>query len=221
MRLNINFNIPEINKVIRLLIATDFLVLTAWGFIDPIFSIFVVRDIQGATLFSVGILALIYWTTKSVVQIPVALFIDKTEGERDDFYSLVFGLMIIAATAFSLIIAVSLWQVYLIQFLKAIGFALYIPAWTATFSRHLDKKHTALDWAINNSLYSFGIGIGGFLGGWMSGIAGFDAVFLIVGFMALIAAGLLLFIPNIILPPQKLADKEIIIRDHSPANVQK
>src|SRR3989338_2460360 len=129
---------PSLNRVVRYFIIGDFIMWSGWGLLDPLFSIFVIEKISGATLVSIGLLAAIYWVGKGILQIPISLFLDKTDGERDDFYALIFGLMIMSVGAFSLILANTIWQIYLIQSIKAVGFALYIPAWSAIFSRHLD-----------------------------------------------------------------------------------
>ena len=203
---------PSLNRIVRYFIIGDLIMWSGWGLLDPVFSIFVIEKISGATLVSIGILAAIYWIGKGILQIPISLFLDKTDGERDDFYALIFGLMIMSVGAFSLILANTIWQIYLIQSIKAVGFALYIPAWSAIFSRHLDKDHTAYDWAISSSSVSFGIGAAGFLGGTIASFFGFKILFLLVGFMALLSAGMLLFVPDLILP-KKVAGRPQV-RDH-------
>src|SRR3989338_1187132 len=211
IKINTNF-LPKINKIVKFFIISDLALWSGWGFIDPLFSIFVVEKIVGSTLVSVVLLATIYWVTKGVLQIPISLFLDKTDGERDDFYALVFGLMIGAVASFSFILVESIWQVYFVQFIKAVGFALYIPAWSAIFSRHLDKEHTAFDWAVSSSSVSLGIGMAGFIGGTIASFTGFNFVFLMVGMMGLLSAGLLLFVPDLILPKKTVSEPKL--RDH-------
>ncbi|MDO8429974.1 MAG: MFS transporter [bacterium] len=211
IKLNLNF-IPSLNRIVRYFIIGDLIMWSGWGLLDPLFSIFVIEKISGATLVSIGLLATIYWVGKGILQIPISLFLDKTDGERDDFYALIFGLMIMSVGAFSLILVDTIWQVYLIQFIKAVGFALYIPAWSAIFSRHLDKDHTAYDWAISSSSVSFGIGAAGFLGGIIASFFGFKLLFLLVGLMGLLSAGMLLLVPDLILPKKSSGPPQV--RDH-------
>jgi len=216
MRININF--PSVNRIVKFFIFSDLLLWVGWGFVDPLFSVFVIQSVEGATLISLGFLATIYWIVKGALQIPISLFLDKTDGEKDDFYALVLGLMVSGITAFSLMIVDSMWQVYLIQFIKAVGFALYIPAWTAIFSRHLDREHTAFDWALSSSTVSFGIGIAGMAGGLIASAFGFNFVFLMVGFMSLVSAAFLLFVPDLILP--KKTTGEVKLSDHVQAGIK-
>ncbi len=204
--------IPKVNRVIKFFIICDLFMWAGWGFIDPLFSVFVLNNIGGATIISIGILATIYWTTKSVLQIPISIFLDKFDGEKDDFYAMVFGLMVISLSSFSFMIVQNINQVYFVQFIKAIGFALYIPGWSSIFSRHLDKEHTAFEWAISSSSVGLGIGAAGFIGSSIANYAGFNFVFLLTGLMALIGAGVLLFVPDLILPRKTVMKPQML--DH-------
>ncbi|MBI3046162.1 MAG: MFS transporter [Candidatus Harrisonbacteria bacterium] len=208
---------PSVNRVVRFFIFSDLILWSGWGFIDPLFSIFVVREIAGATLISVGVLAAIYWIAKGILQIPISLFLDKTPGERDDFYALVLGLLIIGISGFSFALTQKVWQVYSVQFIKAIGFALYIPSWSAILSRHLDKGHTAFEWALSSSSVSLGIGLAGLVGGSIATIAGFNFLFLFTGSMAILSAIVLIFVPDLILPRKTTAP---ILTDHVRAGIK-
>lgn len=204
--------IPNVNRIIKFFIICDLFMWAGWGFIDPIFSVFVIKNIGEATIISIGILAAIYWVTKSILQIPISIFLDQYDGERDDFYALIFGLMIIALASFSFMVTQTINQVYFVQFLKAIGFALYIPAWSSIFSRHLDREHTALEWAISSSSVGLGLGAAGFIGSTIANVAGFNFVFLLTGLMALIGAAVLLFVPDLILPRRTVMKPQML--DH-------
>lgn len=211
MKIQINLNfIPPLNRITKFFIFSDLLLLFGWGLIDPIFAVFLIEGVSGATLISIGFLSTIYWTVKGFLQVPIALFLDKTAGEKDDFYAIIFGLMIASVTSFSLMLVTQMWQVYFIQVVKAVGFAMYVPAWAAIFSRHLDKDHTAYDWAVQSTSIGFGIGIAGAVGGVIASYVGFKFVFLLVGLLSLSSAGLLLFIPDLILPRKTSSDGKVI-----------
>lgn len=209
---------PAISRIIRFFIICDLFMWTGWGFIDPLFSVFVIRNIAGATLVSIGLLATIYWITKGILQIPISIFLDSNDGEKDDFYALIFGLMIIALSSFSFMIVKTMGQVYFIQFIKAVGFALYIPAWSSIFSKHLDPNHTAYEWAVSSSSVSLGIGLAGAVGATVANFAGFNFVFLLTGLMALLGAGVLLFVPDLILPRKTISKPQML--DHAQTGLK-
>ncbi len=209
---------PKVNRIIRFFIICDLFMWAGWGFIDPLFSVFVLKNIGGATIISIGILAMIYWITKSFLQIPISIFLDRYDGEKDDFYALVFGLMVISLSSFSFMITQTIGQVYFVQFIKAVGFSLYIPAWSSIFSRHLDKDHTAFEWAISSSSVGLGIGAAGFIGSSIAEFIGFNFVFLLTGLMALIGAAVLLFVPDLILPRKTVMKPQML--DHMQAGLK-
>ena len=211
IKINTNF-LPKINKIIKFFILSDLVLWSGWGFIDTLFSIFLVEKIVGSTLVSVGILATIYWFVKGALQIPISLFLDKTDGERDDFYALILGLLISGGAAIILSMAQTITQVYFIQVIKAIGFALYIPSWSAIVSRHLDKEHTAFEWALSSSTVSFGIGAAGLLGSLIAGSLGFRFLFILTGLFAMVSVAILLFVPDFIFP--RKTTPNMPMRDH-------
>ena len=201
------------NRVIKYFIIGDLILWTGWGVADPFFSIFIINSIEGATLFSIGLAVAIYWMTKAAVQIPTALILDRNDGEKDDFYILIIGLCVIGTSVLAFVFAEKLWQIYLIQFIKAVGFALYIPGWLAIYSRHLDKGHTAFEWAVNSSAGAFGIGLAGIFGGSIANWFGFEFVFVSTSLLAFLSAIILFFSRDFILPKDKIKiipDKQTI-----------
>jgi MFS family permease len=219
MKINIDLKL-DVNRIVKFFILSDLTFLAGWGLLDPLFAIFITQNIAGATIGTVGVMAGIYWIVKSLCQIPLSIYLDRTEGERDDFYALVIGLLLSSLVLFSFMAATQVWHLYLIQFFKAIALALYVPAWTAIISRHLDKDKIAFEWALVSTSAGFAIGLTGLIGGWLAGF-GFNIIFLAGGFLGLCSAMLLLLAPNLILPPRQIKPSEAVLRDHGPANIQK
>lgn len=217
MKLKISIDL-KVSKFIKRFIIADVMLFSGWGLVDPIFSVFLIKEIVGASLVTVGIASALYWILKSAIQIPIALFLDKTEGERDDFYTLIGALVLIGASAISLVFATSVWHVYLIQILKAIGFGMYVPSWSALFSRHLDKNHYSLDWSLDSTSVGFAIGITSFLGGVIATWFGYPIVFDIAGLAAFVSAAILFVSPGLVFPP-RIDGNEILMKDHTPVNI--
>lgn len=219
MQINLDLKL-NINRIVKYFILSDLTFLAGWGLLDPLFAVFVTKNVPGATLMTVGIMSAIYWIVKSTLQIPISMFLDKFNGEKDDFYALVIGILLASLTLFSFMAVNRVWHLYLIQVFKAIAFALYVPAWTAILSRHLDKEKVAFEWALSSTSAGFAIGITGLISGWLASL-GFNLIFLLGGFLGLSSAIFLTLAPNLILPPRKMKIAEGILRDHGPANIQK
>jgi predicted MFS family arabinose efflux permease len=191
---------PSINKVIKTLIKADVLVLSAFGFITPIFAIFITQQIRGGDVKVAGFAAAIYWILKSLFQIPISKFLDKTKGEKDDLYFLVIGFVISALVPFGYIFSSIPWHIYLLQVIYAIGLAMVLPSWCAIFTRHIDKGKEAFEWALDSTAIGLGVGVTGALGGILVSLSGFNVVFIIVGILSLIGALLPLLIYKDIVP---------------------
>src|SRR3989344_6337839 len=137
----------KVGRIVKYFIFVDLALLAGWGLIAPIFSVFVITKVAGATLITVGTGAAIYWILKSILQLPLANYLDKNPGEKDDFYALILGLLIASFSSVLFTLVRTIPQLYFVQALQAVGFALYAAAWPAIFSRHLDKDRVSFDWA--------------------------------------------------------------------------
>jgi MFS family permease len=213
MKIKINIDI-KVGRVVKFFVLSDLFLLLGWGLIEPVFSVFIVQRIAGATLITVGIAAAVYWILKSILQIPIANYLDKTMGEKDDFMALVGGLLIAGLSSFAFGWASSVWQLYAIQALHAVGFALYVPSWSAIFSRHLDKDRISFDWSLDSTAAGIAAGISGLLSGIIASIFGFLGVFILGGILSIAAAFILIIVPDLILPkPQKT---EVVVKEKTP-----
>lgn len=219
---NINFNFKDlkINRLIRFFVISDLLFWSGWGFITPIFALFIVGRVAGATIVTVGIASAIYWLTKAIFQMPVALYLDKHAGERDDFHALVSGLILAGFAAISFVLVKTVAGLYFVVFLQALAFGLYTPSWSAIFSRHLDKKNYAFDWSLDNTVIGIALGITAMVGSALAAAFGFNVIFISASVLSFASAILLLFVPDLILPDAKKNVEQSIL-DHNPGNIGK
>lgn len=183
-----------INRVIKILITSDIVVLSAFGFINPIFAIFVTGQIEGGGIRVVGIAAALYWVFKSLIQIPIGMRLDKVHGEKDDFFSLLLGTILVSLVPFGYIFSRLPLHIYGLQILYAIGYGLAIPSWGGFFTRNIDKGKEAFEWSLESTSVGLGAGISAALGGILADKFGFSLVFLIVGILSLIGATILLLL---------------------------
>lgn len=191
---------PKINQVVLIIIFAQFIFTVAANLSGPLFALFVVRDI-GAAAAAVGFASAIYWVVKSILQLPIARWIDKNHGELDDYYSLLIGLAITTSGVFLFFFARELWHVYLIQALIGAGDAFIVPPLYAIFIRHIDRNSEGFEWALHSS-FSFGAGsaIGGVLSGVLVGLIGIRPLFLINGVLMFLGLIILLYLKPYIRP---------------------
>ncbi|HXK36863.1 MAG TPA: MFS transporter [Candidatus Paceibacterota bacterium] len=178
----------RISHTIRTLITSDFLINGGFSVFMPVFAVFVTKQIENGTVEVVGFAAAIAQIVKSVLQLPVARWLDRNHGEYDDFYSLIAGSSLVACTPFLYLFASQAIHVYLIQAIFGVGMALAVPPWYAIFTRHIDRMHENFEW----SLESIAIGISGASSAALSGIVvahyGFQTAFVIGGILTVLGA---------------------------------
>jgi len=200
----------RINKVIKVLIISDFFLNSAWGLFSPVFAIFVVQNITGGDTIKAaevaGFGALFYWVVKSILQIPIGRYLDKTDGESDDFMFMFLGLLIASLVPFGFLFSTTAWHTYIFQILHAIGMAMMIPSWYAIFTRHIDKGKEAFEWGLDSTILGIGAGITGAAGGLLA-VLGFHWIFIFSGVFNLISAIILLLIARDISPKKKTASR--------------
>lgn len=205
----------QVNKVVKHFVLADLSLFSGWGLVAPIFSIFIIEDIPGANLVTVGAAAGIYWLVRAVIQLPIAIRLDKIKGEKDNFYALLLGLVLASLAAFAYTLIRSVEELYLTQVLQAIAFGFYAPAWLSIFNRHLDKERVAFDLSLDSTVLALASGVTGFLGGFMAETFGFRLIFLSASFFSLISAVIIFLVPEIILPRPKNPEAKIPL-DHTP-----
>jgi len=192
-----------INKVIRFLITSDFLLQSGWGLIGPIFAIFLTRQIEGGSLEMVGFVAATYWIVKSIVQPFIAHFLDITKGEKDDFKFLITGMYIANLIPIGYLFSTQIWHIFLLEFIRGLAMACVVPTWAAIFTRHIDKGWEAFSWSIESTGIGFAAGFAAAFGGVLASILGFQTVFVLVSFFGLMASSTLFLIKN-----------HLFLRDH-------
>ncbi|OHA15500.1 MAG: hypothetical protein A3A10_02390 [Candidatus Tagabacteria bacterium RIFCSPLOWO2_01_FULL_42_9] len=194
-----NFFQP-INKIIKVLILSEFLIVSAFGFIAPIFALFIIDKIKGGTIETVGYASALYWVAAILIRLPIARYIDKTKTEKDDFLFMIFGSILIAAVPFLFIVSAKIWHIYLIQMLYGLGYSLRLPGWYAMFTRHIDKGKEGYEWSFDSLIAGAGSGVTAAVGGILAAKWGFGVLFTLVGAISIAGSISLIFLYYIVEP---------------------
>ena len=187
-----HFSLSSINKSIKILLFFLFVVNTAAALWTPIFSVYVISHVVGATLATIGIMSVVYSVVRSVLQIPIAKYLDAQVGEKDDFFIIFFGILIASICSFALLFVEQIWQLGLVQMLWGVADACTMAAYYSIFSHHIDQKSAAFEW----SLYSVGgitvsMSLGGLIGGFAAQYFGFPVIFIAAGCLNILGLVLL------------------------------
>ncbi len=213
------FRTFAVNKVVRNFVLADLVLYLGWGLISPIFAVFIIQNIPGATLGTVGLAIGLYWLSRAIIQLPVALYLDKSDGEKDDFYVLLLGLILASLAAFSFNFVRTATELYAVEVIQALGFGFYAPAWSGIFNRHLDKERVAFDLSLDSTVLALASGVTALLGGLIAETMGFKLLFIIGGIFSLLAAVIIFLVPELILPKTKNPPLKLPL-DHTPRTTQ-
>lgn len=183
--------LQDINRIIRLLIISDTVLMGAAGLLGPIFALFITDFIKGGNEAVAGLAAGIYLLTKSVLQIPIANFIDRVRGEKDDFWLMfVFTLFIAFIPLLYLVIDTPI-ELYIVQFLLGFFTAFTFPTYMAIFTRHIDKEKEGTEWGVYFTLTDLTGAALAAVGGYIAVSEGFPALIVAVVVISVIGALLL------------------------------
>lgn len=186
-----HYFLQDINPVIRFLIISDTILVGAAGLLGPIFALFIEDFIQGGDAAVAGLAAGIYLFTKSVLQIPIAHFIDKIRGEKDDFWLMfIFTILIAFIPLLYLVIDTPL-QLYIVQFILGIFTAFTFPTYMALFTRHIDKEKEGTEWGIYFTLTDLTSALLAVAGGYIATTQGFPVLIVAIVVISFIGAMLL------------------------------
>ena len=180
------------NTFIRALIVSDFLLYFSYGLLTPIFAVFITEQIVGANIETVGTAVAIYWIVRSLTTIPLARWMDKHDGEKDEFLFMFWGALLMSLTLMSLVFATLPWHVYLIQVLFGVFNSMAIPGWRILFTNHLDRGKTGFEWGVWDVAVALGTGVSAYIGSYIADIFGFNTLFIIVGSIGILGSFLLI-----------------------------
>lgn len=189
--MHIRFNIT-INRAVEILLFYLFFVVTSSGLFIPIFAVFIKDFVEGASLSTVGFALAFYAVSKSLLQVPLARYLDRNRGEKDDYTALMIGAGIAALYPFLLLLISKVWHLYLLEVMVGLGDAALMSAYYSIFARHVDKGSEGFEW----SLFSVGtqtvsLAIGGAIGGLVADAFGFRTLFIASGIINVSAVSIL------------------------------
>jgi len=182
----------NINKIIKLLIIGNAFKTIAEGFLAPIFAIFIISKIAPGKIQVAGFAIAIFWLVKSIIQIPLSKYLDKTEKEDDDLLALVIGGLLSTIVPIFYIFIESEYSLYLVQIIYALSSALFVIPWSAAFPRHIDRKQMNYEWSLNSGALGFGMVAASFLSGVIAQKINFNIVFILASFTYLISTAFLI-----------------------------
>lgn len=182
------------NKIIKILIASDFLIWTGWGLLAPIFAVFITERIIGGTLAVVGIAEFIFLASKSIFQLIFGDYLDIESSDKRNLRWILSGSLIFSLSALLYLNCRYPWQLYGIEFLMGVSSAMAYPSWYGLFIKHLDPRKKSFSISFHSAVTEGGTAIAAAIGGFVADYLGFPFLINIVVLTSLIGSILLIFL---------------------------
>ena len=186
--------VNRINNLIKILTFSDAIILSGWGLTNPLFAVFLTKQIEGGTLELVGLASSIYWIVRSSFQLPFAKLIDSVKGEIDDFVLMATGSFLMSSVPLLFYFVTRSIHIILLQGLLGFSAAMVAPGWLAIFTRHIDRNIEAEEWSLYNIMVGLGVALSAALGGFLAESFGIRRLFLVVGTISTVGSSFLFFI---------------------------
>ena len=179
------------NKVLKILLLSDLLIIAGFGLLAPIFAIFLKDNIIGGSILAVGIAETIYLLTKAIAQIFISKYTDHEKGNIRELYTLIIGSLIFTIVPILYIFSVNIWHIYIAQFISGLGAALAYPGWMTLFTRFTDKNKEGYEWSVYDTSVSLGAAATAAIGAYIAEMLGFNTLFVIVAIFSFLGTILL------------------------------
>lgn len=177
-------------REIELLLLAELIFVFGSGLYGPIYAIFV-QGI-GGDLLDVGAAYAFFLIAMATLEYPVGKLIDRYG--RKPFLAAAYLLATIVILGYLFIDTVI--QLFLLQVLMGMAFAIGDPAWDAWFSELVPKKDRGFDWAMYHMVSGYGAGFSALIGGAVAQYLGFSALFGIGGLIAILSFFIVLSIKS-------------------------
>lgn len=135
----------------------------------------------GGDILDAGIAWALFLITMATLEIPIGRLLDRYNKKL----FLAAGYLIASVAIFGYIFASNIWELFLLQIVSGIAFALGDPAWDAWFSSITPRKERGFDWALYHASSGYGQGLAAIAGGALAQFIGFQLLFFAGGTIAI------------------------------------
>ena len=185
--------IPQanLNKSLRILIATNTIMVFIIGMLAPFYAVFVVK-IGGNIAF-----AGFSWAVFAIVSGVLTILFGRLQMKvKEQELMLALGYFIRGAVFFSYAFMGSISQLILTQVLWGIGAALGSPAFDAIYSSHTNKTDSIAQWGQWEGIASIATGLAAITGGILIQTTGYFMVFMGMSVMSILLGAYIWSLPR-------------------------
>ncbi|MBI2600396.1 MFS transporter [Candidatus Daviesbacteria bacterium] len=182
------------NKALRILLATNAMILIAGAMLGPIYALFIEK--VGGDLLDASFAGATFALVAGITVLLSGKYSDRLEQKK---LIVVLGYAIMGIGFLLYTQVSSIWFLLLVQVLIGFGEAIYNPPFDALYSEHLDGRKTATEWGAWEAMNYFSIAIGAVIGGFIVTKFGFNTLFVSMAILCFSSAVYIYHLPKRIL----------------------
>ncbi len=180
------------NRALRILLATNGLILFAGAMLGPVYAIFV-EDI-GGNLFDASIAIGLFALVAGITTMISGNYGDKIEENE---LIIIFGYITMGIGFFLHIFVNSIIFLFVVQIIIGLGEAIYSPVFDSVYSKHTDKRKSfCKQWGAWEAMDYFTTAIGAIIGGLIVTKLGFNTMFTLMSALCLASSVYIYILPR-------------------------
>lgn len=173
----------NIKPSLRFLLICNYLNMLGFSMFAPLYALFALGI--GAHSLDIGIGWAIYTILSGVLIIVFGRLEDRIPNK---VYLIISGYFWLAIVSLLFLVVDSTSSLYLVLALNAVGLGMLMPASRAAFAAMEDKGREASEWSLFDGGNRVVMGLAAIIGGLLVKLEGFDAVFIMMFLIQLLAA---------------------------------
>lgn len=171
------------NKALKILLATNGMILVAGAMLGPITALFVEQ--VGGDLMDASIAGGLFALSAGLVSL---LFGRISDEMRHSDWVIVLGYCLVGFGFLSYLFVDTIFHLFAVQILIGMGEAIYSPAFDKLYSLHLDDGKGGTEWGAWESMNYFTAALGALMGGLIVSHFGFNMIFIIMATLCYLSA---------------------------------
>ncbi len=136
------------SRIIKLLIISEFFWSSPWNAITPVFSVFALKSIPGASLTMATTAYGLHLVVRILIEIFGATLFARLRNSRSQITVILWGICIVTVGYAGFALISSFWLSYFFYALLGLGIGMVTPPKLAFFSTHIRKGKEALAWSV-------------------------------------------------------------------------
>lgn len=172
------------NKAIRILLFTNGLVLVAGAMLGPIYALYVEK--VGGDLLDASYAFAVFALVAGITTLVSGKYSDQL---KENELIVAAGYVIMGVGFLGYMFVNSVFSLLVVQAFIGLGEAIYVPAFDAIYTKHIDGHKSGRSWGSWEAINYFTTAIGAVAGGFLVTSFGFESIFIMMGLLCFMAAG--------------------------------